>query len=42
MKEETKKKNKLMALLTATLVGLAFLQVVLAILQVIIILLKLK
>ena len=42
MKNKIKKNNKMMALMTAVLIGLAFFQVVIAIFQVMLILFKLK
>ncbi len=42
MKGWTKKSNKIMALMTAILIGLAFFQVVIALFQVMLILFKLK
>lgn len=42
MERKTKKSNKMITLMTGTLVGLAFLQLLIALLQVIIILFKLE
>ncbi len=42
MKNEIKKSNKIMPLMTAILIGLAFFQLVIALFQVVLILFKLK